>query len=93
MKFASGSLTGSVLFTLTSFQSPQGLMLDNAGSVYAGTYNGIFKYIPASGNTIQIISTVYWGVNRIRFDTYGNLYAGGYSSSNINRYNITANNC
>ncbi len=93
MKFTSGSSIGSVLFTLTSYQSPSGLILDNAGSVYVGSYNGILKWIPGSGNTVQVTSQMTMGGNRVRFDTYGNIYTSGYMNTNIVRYNITSNIC
>ncbi len=93
MKFTSGNSFGTVLFTLPSYQSPLGLTLDNAGSVYVGTYSGVFKWVPGSSNSVQVASQVFWGISRIHLDTYGNIYALGFSSNNIYRYNITSNSC
>ena len=93
MKFTSGSTVGSVLFTTTLYQAPSSVILDNAGVVYAGTFSGVYKWLPASSGYVQIITSIYSGVNRIRFDSFGNLYTAGSYLSNINRYNITANYC
>ncbi len=93
MKFTSGSSIGSVLFSFASYQAPNGLILDNAGSVYVGTYSGIFKWVPGSSYTVQVASQMYMGASRIHFDTYGNIYTSGYMNSNIVRYNITSNIC
>jgi hypothetical protein len=93
MKFNAGSTVGTVLFTSTSYQTPNGLVVDNAGAVYTGSSSGVFKWNPGSSGSNQIISVVYWGISRIRLDTFGNIYTSGYSSSNIYRNNITANYC
>ena len=93
MKYSAGSSTGTIVFTMQSFQSPSGVTVDNGGNVYTGTYSGVFRFVPGSNGTTQITPQIYWGINRIRFDTFGNLYTGGYSSSNIYRNNITANSC
>ena len=93
MKYASGSSTGTVVFTMSSFQSPLGIVVDNGGNVYAGTYSGVFRFVPGSSNATQITPQNVWGASRIRFDTMGNLYVSGFSFSNIYKHNITANSC
>ena len=93
MKYASGSSTGTVVFTMSSFQSPLGIVVDNGGNVYTGTYSGVYRFVPGSSNVTQITPQTWWGVSRLRFDTFGNLYISGFSLSNIYKYNITANNC
>jgi hypothetical protein len=93
MKFTSGNSIGSVLFSWASSQTPCGLILDNAGGVYVGTYNGIFKWIAGSSNPVQVSSQLYFSGNRVRLDTYGNIYTNGYMNTNIVRYNITSNIC
>jgi len=93
MKFTSGNSIGTALFTLPSYQAPMGLALDSAGSIYTGTYSGIFKWVVGSSSATQILSSVSWGTTRIRLDINGNIYTSGYSSSNIYRYNITSNSC
>jgi hypothetical protein len=95
MKFTSGSSIGSVLFSFASYQAPNGLILDNAGGVYVGTYSGIFKWVPGSSNPVQVASPtqMYMSGNRVRLDTYGNIYTSGYMLSSIVRYNITSNIC
>lgn len=93
MKFTSGNSIGTILFTLASYQSPLSLIVDNAGSVYVGTSSGVHKWVPGSTGTSIVFSTMYWGANHIRMDTFGNLFTSGYSISNLFKYNITSNSC
>lgn len=93
MKFTSGNSYGTVLITFASYQAPLSVIVDNYGSVYASTSAGVYKWVPGSSNTVMLFSTVYWGSNRIRMDTFGNLYTAGYSLNQLTKYNITSNYC
>ena len=93
MKFASGSLFGTALFTLASFQTPSSVTVDNSGNVYTGTSNGVFRYVPSSSAISLVTTQNYWYTSRLRFDTYGNMYMSGYMVVGVYRYNITTNNC
>ena len=93
MKYTAGNSIGTLLFTTPSYQSVSGVAVDNGGAVYAGSYNGLYRYIPSSGGYLTIASSMYWGINRIWLDTAGNIFTSGYSSTNIYRFNITSNYC
>lgn len=93
MKFASGSVFGTALFTLASFQTPSSVMIDNGGNLYTGTSGGIFRYVPSTNAISQISPQNYWYSGRLRFDTSGNMYTSGFMISGVYRFNITTNNC
>jgi len=93
MKFTSGNSFGTILITFASYQAPLSVLVDNYGAVYASTSAGVYKWVPGSSNTVMLFSTVYWGSNRVRMDTLGNLYTAGYSLNQLTKYNITSNYC
>ena len=92
MKFTAGNLVGTVLSTLGS-QRPISVIVDDDGSVFAGTMSGVQRWVPGSSNATSVISSLYWSVRQIRMDSYGNLYVGCFSMVNVYKYNITSNNC
>ena len=91
--FSAGNLYGTVVFTFASYQTPTGLTLDSSGSIFVGSYNGLYRWIPSLMSLTHPVSGVYWGILSVRLDSYGNIYVGDYSMTPVQKISILTNTC